>query len=293
MKSGFILIDKPEGISSFDVIRKLRKVSGIKKMGHAGTLDPFATGLMIIALNNATRLLRFFDTSQKTYIAGLYFGSQTDTGDITGEVTKRDNIIPNINIKTIEKQVKLIKSQTPSKYSAIKINGKKAYELARKDIDFEMKERKISVLAFHIHTYKYPELYYECTVSSGTYIRTLSEQIADLLNTIAYTKTLRRTAIDDISVNQAVALDELNEENWHEHLLSYDSLFPEFQHFSIAKKDQHLYFNGVRLEKSRFNLLKRTQKPESFIFDEDSQCIGLSIAQDNQLIPMVIFNDKK
>ncbi|MDD3501669.1 MAG: tRNA pseudouridine(55) synthase TruB, partial [Candidatus Cloacimonetes bacterium] len=162
MKSGFLYIDKPENISTFDVIRRLRKITGIKKMGHAGTLDPFATGLVLIAIDNATRMLKFFDNATKSYLAGMHFGIKTDTGDLTGLTIQTDDNIPQFNLKTLEKHVKLINKQIPPKYSAKKINGKKAYELARQNKDFELKEKDITIHSFRVLTLKYPELYYDC-----------------------------------------------------------------------------------------------------------------------------------
>ena len=261
-------------------------------MGHAGTLDPFATGLVLIAIDNATRMLKFFDNATKSYLAGMHFGIKTDTGDLTGLTIQTDDNIPQFNLKTLEKHVKLINKQIPPKYSAKKINGKKAYELARQNKDFELKEKDITIHSFRVLTLKYPELYYDCTVSSGTYIRTLSEQIAEMYDSVAYTKSLRRTAIANISITQAVKLDHLNDENWQEYLLSYDKAFPNFQQFTIADKDIRIYKNGVRLEISRFKNIKKTDKEESLIFNNQGKCLGLSIIKDNILIPTVIFNDK-
>ncbi len=294
MKSGFFLIDKPVDLTSFDLIRKLRKITGIKKMGHSGTLDPFATGLMIIAVGNGTRLLTFLEKAVKTYQAVMCFGTQTDTGDLSGNVIAQDATIPDINTDLLLQKITDINSQIPSKFSAIKIDGKKAYELARKDVNFEMKRRDIHIYDFKISYYQYPELAYECTVSAGTYIRTLSEQIASLLNTVAVTQNLRRTAIEDLHIEQAVQLSELNDINWRDALLSYETMFPGYQRFSLSEPDERYYLNGVSLDLSRFSTLKTSDSVnKTFVFSEAGKCLGLSELINSQLKPLVIFNQNE
>ena len=159
IESGILLIDKPTGISSFDVIRKLRKVTGIRKMGHTGTLDPFASGLLIICLGKATRISNRIIAEKKDYLATMELGRKTDTGDLTGKLIEERNT-ENLTITNVEQlvlDILQIKEQIPHRFSALKINGKKAYELARKEADFQLKPRPIEILDFSFEKYDLPE----------------------------------------------------------------------------------------------------------------------------------------
>lgn len=182
MKSGFIVIDKPEGISSFDVIRKIRKITGIRKFGHTGTLDPFATGILPLLFGKYTRFAQFISHLDKTYEVTMKLGIKTDTADITGNIIEETkDSIDNIDADEIKEFVESITSQIPPKFSAIKIDGKAAYKYARENKEVEIPERKIRVYSFNLNEFKFPYLKYTASVSKGTYIRTLSETIGEYL----------------------------------------------------------------------------------------------------------------
>jgi len=209
-----ILIDKPEGMSSFGVVarvrRKLRDREGKKvKVGHTGTLDPFATGLLILLAGRATKKSDEFLKKDKEYEATVLLGKTSSTGDIEGEITKTSDKVPTLDeIKTVlEKLTGEIDQKVPA-FSAVKINGKRAYQLAREGKEVETPTRKVTVYKIEILDYTYPELKIKTHVSSGTYIRTLGEDIGKLLGTGAYLTTLRRTKIADYSVDDAIPLDE-------------------------------------------------------------------------------------
>lgn len=213
--SGFILIDKPYGISSFDVIRSLRRHLGIRRIGHAGTLDPFASGLLVCAVGKYTRLLQFVENQSKTYEAMMILGTKTNTGDPEGVVVQQvDFHLDETKLTQLKSAVlQLSKQQVPA-YSAIKIDGKRAYQYARENAELEMPIRDICVYDFEIinideSTPSQFSLSYRVQVSKGTYIRALSEQIAELLGTVGYTVELRRTAIGRASVTDAIGLDDL------------------------------------------------------------------------------------
>lgn len=151
MSNGFLLIDKPEGISSFDVIRKLRKITGIRKMGHTGTLDPFATGLLIVCLGKYTRLAQFIEAHSKVYQVSASFGSKTDTGDPTGKVTETTELpeaLPNIS-DLINSALSLQSLAIPA-YSAVKINGKRAYQYAREGKEPDIPDREVTIHEFSV-----------------------------------------------------------------------------------------------------------------------------------------------
>jgi tRNA pseudouridine55 synthase len=206
MINGILLVDKREGITSYDVIREIkRKYPKGTKIGHTGTLDPFATGLLIILIGRpATKLMNRFHSLKKRYVVDAKFGFETDTQDITGRVISKtdDGIIPTKeDIKsTIEDNFLGSIKQIPPKYSAKKIKGKKAYELAREGKTFELKPREIEVFEFKILDYTYPEIKFEILCSTGTYIRTLVRDLARGLGTYATATDLRRTQIGSFSI---------------------------------------------------------------------------------------------
>jgi tRNA pseudouridine55 synthase len=209
-----ILIDKPAGMSSFGVVarvrRKLRDELGKKtKVGHTGTLDPFATGLLIILAGKATKKSDEFLKKDKVYEATVKLGETSTTGDIEGEIEKVSDKVPTLDDikKACDKLTGEIMQTVPA-YSAVKINGERAYKLARKGKEVEMPTRKVTIYELEILDYTYPNLKIRTHVSSGTYIRTLGEDIGKLLGTGAYLTALRRTKIADFDVEAALKLNE-------------------------------------------------------------------------------------
>ena len=209
-----ILIDKPAGMSSFGVVarvrRRVRDELGKKiKVGHTGTLDPFATGLLIILAGKATKKSDEFLKKDKVYEATVKLGETSTTGDIEGEIKKVSDKVPTLDDikKACDKLTGEIMQTVPA-YSAVKINGERAYKLARKRKEVEMPTRKVTIYELEILDYTYPNLKIRTHVSSGTYIRTLGEDIGKLLGTGAYLTALRRTKIADFSVEAALKLDE-------------------------------------------------------------------------------------
>ena len=206
-----LLINKPSGITSYDVIRILKRKLHPKKIGHAGTLDPLASGLLIVLIDGATKQSEKFMGMAKRYRVEMHLGIKTDTGDADGKIIQK-SALPELNKKKIEKT--LIKfegriKQTPPIYSAIKYKGKKLYEYARAGIKVKIKPRfveikKIKLLSFNRETI---ELRVDC--SKGTYIRTLVEDIAKKLKTVAVTSRLVRERIGNYTLNKAIKLEDL------------------------------------------------------------------------------------
>lgn len=215
MEDRIILIDKPAGISSFGVVAKVRgklKAEFGKKIkvGHTGTLDPFATGLLILLTGKMTKKSSDFLKLDKTYEATLKLGYTSTTGDPEGEIREYSEISEFCalsDIKSILSGFIGKITQTPPKFSAIKINGQRAYKLARKGADFEVPSREVTIYNIEILDYNYPELRIRCDVSSGTYIRTLAEDIGKKLGTGAYLTALRRIKIGDYDIKDAKTLD--------------------------------------------------------------------------------------
>jgi tRNA pseudouridine55 synthase len=207
-----ILIDKPSGISSFGVVarvrRRLRDEAGRKiKVGHTGTLDPFATGLLILLSGKMTKKSGEFLKLDKEYEAVLKLGEVSSTGDPEGGLSKVSDTRPSREqvIEVLQSLVGELK-QKPSIYSAIKINGQRAYKLARKGQTPDMPERKVQIYEIELLDYQYPQLKIRTKVSSGTYIRTLAEQIGERLGTGAYCLELRRTKVGDYEIGNAEEL---------------------------------------------------------------------------------------
>lgn len=213
-----ILVDKPAGISSFGVVAKVRgylkATYGHKiKVGHTGTLDPFATGLLILLTGKMTKKSNEFLKKDKVYEAELKLGFSSTTGDPEGEITNTSDSIPTLkNVQTIASSfIGEIEQKVPT-FSAVKINGERAYKLARQGVDFETPTRKVTIYNIEILKYDYPKLNIRCHVSSGTYIRTLAEDIGEKLGTGAYLTALRRTKISDYSVTDALPLSHFTQE---------------------------------------------------------------------------------
>lgn len=206
---GFLLVDKPAGMSSFGVVARLRRVlserAGKKvKVGHTGTLDPFATGLMIVVVGKECKRADIYTKLDKVYEATIRLGQTSTTGDPEGEISSRSNILPSRGqvddaIKKFRGEIR----QRPPIFSAIKIDGKRAYKLARDGQSIEMPERSVSIYELEVIEYNYPELKIRANVSSGTYIRSLAVDIGDSLGTGAYCEQLRRTRIDGWAVDDA------------------------------------------------------------------------------------------
>ena len=282
MAFGIIAVDKPVGITSFGCIKKLRKRLNISKIGHCGTLDSFADGLLLVLLDKATRIAQYILCQNKEYITTMKFGIKTDTQDITGNVIETNNSIPKIQ-DDFEKRVKEITQQIPPKFSAIKTNGERSYVLARKNIDFKMKKRKIKVLDFQILEFNFPYLVYKTTVSKGVYIRTLSQDIAELLNTVATTTKLRRTKIENISVDKAFSIETFTENNWYDLTIKIEKLLPFFETIDFNDTQAKKVVNGQRIHCDR-------KDGKILLFNKDV-FFGIGETNNGILSPKTIIKD--
>ncbi len=218
MIDGILIVDKQEGITSYDVIRKLKRVfEKGQKIGHAGTLDPIATGLLIILLGKATKLMNTIHSYEKVYEVEGEFGYATDTQDRQGVVTNRDLGMKKFSKEeidqVIEKHLLGQISQMPPNYSAKKIHGQRAYDLAREGKEVALKPVDINVSSFEIYEYDYPKFKCMIKCSTGTYVRTLIYDLGIRLNTYATTKELRRISVGNFNVTEAISSTQLREEN--------------------------------------------------------------------------------
>ena len=206
--NGIINIDKPSGITSMDVVRKIRSASGVKKVGHGGTLDPLATGVIPVAIGKATRLLEYFLMSNKSYIARIHFGETTDTFDSEGEIIST-NVDPPLDINVIEKTMNSFKGeieQTPPPFSAIKKNGRRLYELARRGVDTYIEPRNVTVNELKIINYEPPilDLFIRC--GKGFYVRSLANDLGKILGCGGYLNDLKRTSLGNFEISKSILL---------------------------------------------------------------------------------------
>ncbi len=209
MENGIVLIDKPAGITTFDIIRKLRKTLGVKKMGHAGVLDKMATGLVVIALGKATKLLSIFENGYKVYEAEFTFGLTTDTYDLYGKVLDKKEIveIEESKLSSIIKNFTGEIEQTPPPYSNIKIKGKRLYKYALKNETVELPKRKVRIFNFELLDIKKNKARFKIKCSKGTYIRSLAHDIGKELGCGGVVSSLRRTEIYPFKINEASTID--------------------------------------------------------------------------------------
>ena len=209
--NGWIFIDKPPDLSSFEVIKIVKKILKINKLGHSGTLDPFATGVLAIALGEATKSIKYFNP-KKTYDFDITFGELKDTDDIKGKIINSSDFIPHLEeIKKILPEFLGTTEQIPPKFSAVKVNGVRAYKLARKEKNFELKAKKILIHSIECSDNKKKNTYsFLMSCSTGTYVRSFARDLAKRLNTYAYVSKLRRTKIGKFGEKDIILLDKLS-----------------------------------------------------------------------------------
>lgn len=223
MLDGILIIDKPAGITSHDVVAKVRRALKTKRVGHTGTLDPLATGVLVVCVEKATKLVNYLTRDEKTYEVEMKFGIKTDTGDITGKIIDEDtnyDIDMNKIKRTLDKFIGK-QEQIPPMYSAIKVNGKKLYELAREGIEIEREARKIEIFEIKNIEWKDETLKYTVHCSKGTYIRSLCEDIAGELGTIGTMTNLRRIQSGEFQVKDAIKIEDISEKK----IISIEKLF--------------------------------------------------------------------
>jgi len=247
--NGIINVNKPNGISSNAVLTKIKRQFHISKIGHLGTLDPMATGVLPVTIGKATRLFDYFLKKDKTYLATFTFGKETDTLDAEGQVIKQSTVLP----KKEQIEEVLIEflgeiNQIPPQYSAKNVNGKRAYELARQNVSFTLSAKKV-----HIFEYTLQEQLNDSTFtffihcSSGTYIRSLVRDLASRLNTVGYMSALVRLSSGQFKLVDSVNLDKLLYKNLEEHIISLKTILNNFE---VVNLDDNYYkdlINGVKI----------------------------------------------
>ena len=274
MPSGFVLIDKKEGVTSRSVDNKIQRLFHIKKVGHLGTLDPFASGLLIIAVDKGCKALPYIDDSFKKYTAKLSLGKKTSSGDLTGEVIEEKEI-PELYIEDVLEVFESFigeSTQIPPMTSAIHHEGKRLYDLARTGQEVERKQRPITIKSLKVLSFDGNSLEFEVICSRGTYVRVLGEDIATELGTVGYLSSLRRTAIGFIDVDKAISIDDLKESD----LVNPCELI-SLKH--IIMRDE--------------NLIKDIKDGKSIQLEEKDNTVLLCYYMENELSPLAVYTRDK
>ena len=266
--NGLLIINKQKGYTSHDVVNVLRKKLNTKKVGHTGTLDPNATGVLPILIGAATKTSKYLVEHEKTYIATVELGKKTDTGDAEGKVIQENTNMKDISKEEIESVIKSFlgkQTQVPPMYSAIKVDGKKLYEYAREGKTVELQPREIEILDINLIAYNNNEIKFSVRCSKGTYIRTLCEDIAEKLGTIGYTKELQRTSVNQFNIQDSILLDDLDNINIGERIILIEKVFENKPKIELNNRKLELFLNGVQLTHDLEDELYRIYNNNNFI----------------------------
>lgn len=265
---GIIVINKEKEYTSHDVVAKLKKKLNISKVGHTGTLDPNATGVLPILIGKGTKFSKYLINHDKIYEVELELGKKTDTADIEGKVIEEKNVdekyIKENLLQVLESFVGK-QEQIPPIYSAIKKNGKKLYEYARAGEKVEIEPRKIEIYKIDLNKYDKNIISFVVSCSKGTYIRSLCEDIAEKLNTVGYMKNLKRLQVGEFNIKDAVYIDDIDLKNVNDHLITLEEILKETPCINLGEKKLKLFLNGVQLTDNNIDGLYKIYVANKFI----------------------------
>ena len=314
---GLLIIDKPAGMTSHDVVARVRRILKIKRVGHTGTLDPFAVGVLVVLVGQATRLAQFLSGAEKEYRATIRFGYATDTGDLTGtriETESAQNTVektvPTFSEREIEMALHALKGeieQTPPMYSAKKVQGQKLYELARRGVEIERQAVKVTIRELEAQEHEggplksnadgTRDLSIRVVCSAGTYIRTLAESIGERLGVPAHLAALRRTRAGSFRVEDAMSLDELKEkaetESAETFLIPMDAALHELPFVHLTADEARKALHGVALARGDGTAWPEDQPVRMRDRDGQLVAIGFYDAALRVLRPRVVLFPEK
>ena len=256
--TGIICLDKPRDMTSFMAVKRASRILGVKKAGHTGTLDPMATGVLVIMLGHATRFIELLPEHRKSYTARVKLGITTDTLDITGEVLSENPVnVTKEQLLNVAENFKGEILQTPPMYSALKKDGERLYDLARKGIEIEREQRKITIEKLEIYDFDGIEFSMDVTCSAGTYIRSLCDDIGSSLGCGAVMTELRRTSANGFSIENAVTLEELEQlvsENKTDTVItSVEKALISYPEITVTNPQANRFHNGGALDYARLH----------------------------------------
>ena len=280
---GIIIINKPKGCTSHDIVYKIKKMLN-EKVGHTGTLDPMAEGVLPILIGKGTQLSKYLINHNKKYIVELQLGTKTDTADTEGKIIEEQPV--NETLLTQENITKILQTfigkqeQVPPIYSAIKVNGKKLYEYARKGQKVELKPRQIEIYNIDLIDYspKEKQIKFEVFCGKGTYIRSLCEDIAAKFGTVGYMKSLKRTQVGDFKIEDSITVEKLNKVDTQ--IISVEKIFEASPSIELDERKLKLFLNGVMITQKYDDGVYKIYRHES---NNINQFIGTGTIKDNLL----------
>ncbi|MEF2835502.1 MAG: tRNA pseudouridine(55) synthase TruB [Clostridia bacterium] len=265
---GIIVINKEKEYTSHDVVAKLKKKLNISKVGHTGTLDPNATGVLPILIGKGTKFSKYLINHDKIYEVELELGKKTDTADIEGKVIEEKNVdekyIKENLLQVLESFIGK-QEQIPPMYSAIKKDGKKLYEYARAGEKVEIEPRKIEIYKIDLNKYDKNIISFVVSCSKGTYIRSLCEDIAEKLNTLGYMKNLKRLQVGKFNIKDAVYIDDIDLKNVNDYLITLEEILRGIPCINLDEKKLKLFLNGVQLTDNNIDGLYKIYVANKFI----------------------------
>lgn len=291
--NGILIINKEKGCTSHDIVYKIKKIFN-EKVGHTGTLDPLAEGVLPILIGKGTLCSKYLINHDKKYVVNLALGQKTETADLEGKIIEEKNIPDkSLTQNEIEKVLKSFigkQQQMPPIYSAIKVNGKKLYEYARKGQNVEIKPREIKIYdikLMNIDAQK-KQIQFEVFCGKGTYIRSLCEDIAENLETVGYMESLRRIQVGDFKIEESSKIQELEENKedtkyLESKMISVEEIFKNKEKIKLDDRKMQLFLNGVKITQNQENDIYR-------IYDKNEKFIGIGIIQDKLLKRDIILD---
>ena len=277
---GILIVNKEKNWTSNDVVQKVKRLTG-QKVGHTGTLDPLATGVLPLLIGKGTLLSKYLINHDKTYIAKVKLGIKTDTADLEGKIIEKIDVDESIfNQNKIENILKSFigkQNQIPPMYSAIKIKGKKLYEYARSGQNVDIPERKIEIYKMELINFdkNTKEVEFEVSCSKGTYIRTLCEDIAKKMGNIGTMSSLNRVIVGDFKIENAITINNINEINLSNKIITIENFFRKNKSINLSNRDLTMFLNGVKLNREEENDIYRVYFEDRFI--------GIGIIKNNIL----------
>ena len=296
---GVIIINKPAGWTSQDVCSKLRHRLNIKKIGHTGTLDPMATGVLPVCMGNATRIIEYYDKDKKKYHASMKLGITTDTLDITGEILETSTyseVTENAVREAFRAYTGIVK-QIPPKYSALKVNGKRAYDLARSGADFEMKARETEIFGNDITRLDLGsgEIEFDVICRKGTYIRTICDDIGRELGCGAVMTALTRTASGVFAIENAVDIEtlcEMSDEEIEKHVIPMQDTLNELGMIELNNKRVTAFCNGNSSYINNCRIISDTRYENIYRVYSNGTFLGIGAVGEEGLVPVKVLYHK-
>ena len=282
--NGIVIVDKPQGWTSQDVTARLRRVFDTRRIGHGGTLDPMATGVLPVFVGRATRAVEFFEHAEKTYETVLLLGKRTDTQDVTGRVLEERPVSLSLaDVEAVLPQFRGEILQVPPMYSALKVNGQKLCDLARKGKQVERQPRPVTIFELTLLSFEENRLRLRVRCSKGTYIRTLCDDIGAALGTLGCMESLRRTQAGDYSITEAVPLETLLETDSPEtYLRGMDSMFTRYPAVTLTPNQEKRCRNGNSFTRPMANGTYRA-------YGENGEFLMLAKVEDNVMSTIKSF----